>query len=102
MNLQTVVEVIDGISESRDVTDSYEGVVMSAQGDFSDPTVPESCHKLLVFLSDRDILISDLAAVLWRYGRDIINNVGGDSGGGRHDGFIQANIIIYIIVIFLF
>ena len=54
---QTVVEVIDGISESRDVTDSYEGVVMSAQGNFSDPTVPESCHKLLVFLSDRDILI---------------------------------------------
>ncbi len=40
--------------------------------------------------------------MLWRYSRDIINNVGGDSGGGRQDGFIQANIIIYIIVIFLF
>ena len=59
------MEIIDGLSESVDSTGSYEGVVsasLSAFGDINSSAVV--CHKLLVFLTDRDVLISDLTNVL--------------------------------------
>ena len=56
-----MIEVIESISDGSGPITSYEGVVNRSLEAFSGG--PE-CHMILTFLTDRDVLTSDLAYLL--------------------------------------